>query len=102
METFRIEVGHEHGVKPGNIVGAVANEIDLESKFIGRIDIRDDHTYLDLPEGMPDDVMDHLRKVRVAGQMMRISRVDGVPPRAPIRKHGGDFDPKRKPPRQKY
>ncbi|MBL0041717.1 MAG: DEAD/DEAH box helicase [Xanthomonadales bacterium] len=102
METFRIEVGHVHGVKPGNIVGAVANEIDLESKFIGRIDIREDHTYLDLPEGMPDDVMEHLRKVRVAGNMMRISRVDGVPPRAPIRKHGGDFDPKRKPPRRKF
>ncbi len=102
METFRIEVGHEHGVKPGNIVGAVANEIDLDSKFIGRIDIRDDHTYLDLPEGMPDDVMNHLKKVRVAGQMMRISRVDGVPPRAPIRKPGGGFDPKRKPPRRKF
>jgi ATP-dependent RNA helicase DeaD len=102
METFRIEVGHLHGVKPGNIVGAVANEIDLESKFIGRIDIRDDHTYLDLPEGMPDDVMNHLKKVRVAGQMMRISRVDGVPPRAPIRKHVGAFDPRRKPPHRKY
>ena len=96
METFRIEVGHEHGVKPGNIVGAVANEIDLDSKFIGRIDIRDDHTYLDLPEGMPDDVMEHLKRVRVAGQPMRISRVDGVPPRAPIRKSGG-FVPKGKP-----
>jgi ATP-dependent RNA helicase DeaD len=99
METFRIEVGHEHGVKPGNIVGAVANEIDLESKFIGRIDIREDHTYLDLPEGMPDDVMEHLKRVRVAGQPMRISRVDGVPPRAPIRKMGGEFVP-RKPPRR--
>ena len=96
METFRIEVGHEHGVKPGNIVGAVANEIDLDSKFIGRIDIREDHTYLDLPEGMPDDVMEHLKRVRVAGQPMRISRVDGVPPRAPIRKSGG-FVPKGKP-----
>jgi ATP-dependent RNA helicase DeaD len=97
METFRIEVGHVHGVKPGNIVGAVANEIDLESRFIGRIDIREDHTYLDLPEGMPEDVMAHLRKVRVAGQMMRISRVDGVPPRAPIRKFGGAAAPHRKP-----
>ena len=101
METFRIEVGHEHGVKPGNIVGAVANEIDLDSKFIGRIDIREDHTYLDLPEGMPDDVMEHLKRVRVAGHPMRISRVDGVPPRAPIRKPGG-FVPKGKPPRRKY
>src|SRR5690606_28317993 len=43
METFRIEVGHAHGVQPGNIVGAIANEADLESRYIGRIDIRDDH-----------------------------------------------------------
>ena len=40
METFRIEVGHAHGVQPGNIVGAIANEADLESRYIGRIDIR--------------------------------------------------------------
>src|SRR3546814_7793868 len=53
METFRIEVGHVHGVQPGNIVGAIANEADLESRYIGRIDIRDDYSLVDLPEGMP-------------------------------------------------
>ena len=57
METYRIEVGHHHGVKPGNIVGAIANEADLESKYIGRIDIRDDHSLLDLPEGMPPELL---------------------------------------------
>jgi ATP-dependent RNA helicase DeaD len=76
METFRIEVGHVHGVKPGNIVGAIANEADLESRYIGRIDIRDDHSLIDLPEGMPREVMDHLKRVRVAGQPLRISRAD--------------------------
>ena len=75
METFRTEVGHVHGVKPGNIVGAIANEADLESRFIGRIDIHDDYSLLDLPEGMPPELMTHLQKVRVAGQPMRLSRI---------------------------
>ncbi|ALN58478.1 ATP-dependent RNA helicase [Lysobacter enzymogenes] len=74
METFRIEVGHSHGVQPGNIVGAIANEADLESRYIGRIDIRDDYTLVDLPEGMPRELMEHLKKVRVAGQPLRIQR----------------------------
>ncbi|ATE71521.1 DEAD/DEAH box helicase [Lysobacter capsici] len=74
METFRIEVGHSHGVQPGNIVGAIANEADLESRYIGRIDIRDDYTLVDLPEGMPRELMEHLKKVRVSGHPLRIQR----------------------------
>jgi ATP-dependent RNA helicase DeaD len=75
MDTYRIEVGHMHGVKPANIVGAIANEAGLESKYIGRIDIHDDHSILDLPEGMPKPLLMHLKKVRVAGQMLRLQRV---------------------------
>jgi ATP-dependent RNA helicase DeaD len=81
FETFRVEVGHTHGVKPGNIVGAIANEAGLEGKHIGHVDIRDDHTFIDLPEGMPRDIFRSLQKVRVVGQELRISRVDGKPPR---------------------
>jgi len=77
METFRIEVGHTHGVKPNNIVGAIANEAGLESKHIGRIDIRDDYSLIDLPEGMPPELLAHLKKVWVAGQRLRISRDTG-------------------------
>src|SRR5690606_2554269 len=76
METFRIEVGHAHGVQPGNIVGAIANEADLESRYIGRIDIRDDHSLIDLPEGMPRELLEHLKKVWVSGQQLRIRRAD--------------------------
>jgi ATP-dependent RNA helicase DeaD len=81
FETFRLEVGHAHGVKPGNIVGAIANEAGLEGRHIGQVDIRDDHSFVDLPEGMPKDIFRNLKKVRVAGQELRISRVDGKPPR---------------------
>jgi ATP-dependent RNA helicase DeaD len=73
MSTYRIEVGHAHGVKPGNIVGAIANEAGLEAKYIGRIEIFDDHSVLDLPEGMPKELLDHLKKVWVAGQQLKIS-----------------------------
>ena len=77
--TFRIEVGYDHGVKPGNIVGAIANEAGLDAKHIGRIEIFEDHTLLDLPDGMPPDVMSHLKSVWCAGQQLRITR-DGEPP----------------------
>lgn len=82
MRTFRIAVGHEHGVKPGNIVGAIANEANIDSKFIGRIDIYDDYTVLDLPDSLPQDMMEHLKSVRVAGQALNI-RADSASGSAP-------------------
>jgi ATP-dependent RNA helicase DeaD len=77
MERFRIEVGRAHGVQPKNIVGAIANEAGLESRYIGRIEIQEDHTLLDLPQGMPKDVFKHLKSVWVCGRQLRISRVGG-------------------------
>ncbi|MCP4487652.1 MAG: DEAD/DEAH box helicase [Gammaproteobacteria bacterium] len=73
MQRFRIEVGHDHKVKPGNIVGAIANEADIESKYIGRINIFDDHSLVDLPEGMPKELLKALKKTRVMGQALQIA-----------------------------
>ncbi|MGN6480750.1 DEAD/DEAH box helicase [Luteibacter sp.] len=77
-KTYRIEVGHEHGVKPGNIVGAIANEGGVEAKFIGRVSIRDDYSLIDLPDGMPAETFNHLKKVWVAQQQLKISEWDGT------------------------
>ncbi|MFZ6644835.1 DEAD/DEAH box helicase [Undibacterium sp. TJN25] len=82
MQTYRIEVGHEHGVKPGNIVGAIANEAGLDSKHIGRIEIYDDYSVLDLPEDLSSSTLEQLQTVRVAGQQLRI-RADGAASSAP-------------------
>ena len=73
LQTYRIEVGHDHGVKPGNIVGAIANEAGIDSKHMGRIQINDDYSTIDLPEGMPKDIFIDLKSVRVAGQKLNIS-----------------------------
>ena len=75
METFRIEVGSVHGIKPGNIVGAIANEAGIEGVHIGRVDIREDYSFVDLPEGMPKQIFTELQQVRVVGRELRISRV---------------------------
>ncbi len=82
METFRVEVGHMHGVKPGNIVGAIANEAELDSKHIGRITIHEDHSLVDLPVGMPSEILPLLKKSWVAGQRLRISRGTAGEPHA--------------------
>ena len=87
MATYRIEVGHANGVKPGNIVGAIANEGNIESRHIGRIEIYDDYTTLDLPSDLPKDLVDHLKTVWVAGQQLNITR-DGEEAPAP-KKAGG-------------
>jgi ATP-dependent RNA helicase DeaD len=83
MERFRLAVGYRHGVKPGNIVGAIANEAELESRYIGHIDIQDDYTLVDLPAGMPEETFETLRNAWVCGRKLGLERVvAGQPPSA--------------------
>ena len=79
MVRYRIAVGHHHGAKPSNIVGAIANEISLESRHIGRIDIFPDFSLVDLPETLPSAALSHLKKVRVAGRPLALSEDRGAP-----------------------
>lgn len=89
-------------MKPGNIVGAIANEAELDSEYIGRIEIYADHSTIDMPEGMPKELFKHLKKVRVAGQRLDISRLskagnifdDGKPPAKKKASAGKDKKPR--------
>ncbi len=82
LERYRIEVGRAHGVQPGHIVGAIANEAGLEGRHIGHIEIHDDFSHVDLPAGMPPEVFEDLKKVWVCGRPLAISRsAQGGPPK---------------------
>ena len=97
LQRYRIEVGHDHDVKPGNIVGAIASEAGLDGKYIGHIKIFDDHSLVDLPEGMPKDIFKDLKKTRVAGQQLQISAFDEArPARNKERKSAGKTSEKAK------
>jgi len=74
MERYRIEVGHSHEVKPGNIVGAIANEGGIDSKNMGQISIYGDYTLIDLPQDLSKETVNELKKVWVAGQQLKISK----------------------------
>ena len=76
MERFRVEVGWRDRIKPGNIVGAIANEAGLNGRSIGRIQIFDTHSTVDLPKGMPDDVFQGLRQLRVMNKPLQLSRLE--------------------------
>ncbi len=75
MESYRIEAGCDDGVQASNIVGAIANEAGIESRYIGRINIFDKYSVVDLPLGMPGETFNVLRAAWVCGKQMRISRV---------------------------
>ena len=73
MITYRLEVGKNDSVEPANIVGAIANEADISSQYIGQIKLYDSFSTVDLPEGMPNEIFNHLKKVRVRGNPLNIS-----------------------------
>ncbi len=85
-ERFRVEVGRRDGVKPGNLVGAIANEAGISSRFIGSIDIFDEYCTVDLPSGMPKEVLDTLQRAVVCNKPLAMTKVGkggkvGGPPR---------------------
>jgi len=77
MKRFRLDVGRRNQIKPGNIVGAIANEAELESKYIGEIEIRDDYSTVDLPADMPKEIMAILKKARVGARALDIKVYQG-------------------------
>jgi len=79
MERYRIEVGNRHKINPGNIVGAIANEAGIDSDFIGKIKIYDHYSTVDLPKGIPHDILRHLKNIRIGGQKINISKTIDLP-----------------------
>lgn len=78
MKHFRIEVGSADGVQAGNIVGAIANEAGLDSKQIGRIEIFEFYSSVDLPADLPRPILNHLKNVWVAGRQLHIHPMAGT------------------------
>jgi ATP-dependent RNA helicase DeaD len=74
MTRYRVEVGHRDRVKPGNLVGAIANESGLQGRMIGRIQIFESHSFVDLPKGMPEDVFNALRRLKVLNRELQITQ----------------------------
>lgn len=75
-ELFRIDVGSIHGVKPGNIVGAIANEAGLESRFITGLKIHTDHSTVFLPKGMSKEVFQGLSRAWVCGRQLKLTLLE--------------------------
>ena len=73
MIRYRLAVGEVHEAAAKHIVGAIANEAGLDSEYMGRIEIYERHSTIELPDGMPKEIFEHLRKVRVRGERLRIA-----------------------------
>ncbi|MBZ8177046.1 DEAD/DEAH box helicase [Corynebacterium sp. 3HC-13] len=94
-DLYRLDVGRRHRVRPGAIVGALANEGGLNSKDFGRITIGAEHSLVELPKKLPKDFFDRLRETRISGQLIKIERDHGRPPRRNVDRRGGRRDSSR-------
>jgi ATP-dependent RNA helicase DeaD len=103
MVRYSVDVGRVHGVKPGNLVGAIANEADIDSCYIGQIELHDDFSTVDLPEGMPPEVLQTLEDTEVCGQRLALTPSVGSAEKAarstlkkPAKRSAGKAKPKKK------
>ena len=94
MQRYWLGVGYQHGVKPGNIVGAIANEAGVESQYIGRIDISENFSTVDLPDSIPAPMIQILKRARICGQPLNIRPWSDD---LPSDRDGRTAKPKRKP-----
>jgi ATP-dependent RNA helicase DeaD len=79
MVRYRIDVGRDHGVQVKDIVGAIANEAGIESRFIGRIGLYDESSTVELPAGMPAEAANALKRTRVRGVPINLRPDEGRP-----------------------
>jgi ATP-dependent RNA helicase DeaD len=79
MATYRIRVGRRHKVQPGAIVGAIANEGGLTRADFGHIDIRIDHSLVELPAKLPNKTLKALANTRISGQLIELTLADSRP-----------------------
>ena len=77
LQRYRLDVGRSHEVRPGDIVGAIANEAGIDSQYIGHIKLFDEFSTVDLPKGMSPEVMQLLKKVRVRNRPLNIAEDTG-------------------------
>jgi ATP-dependent RNA helicase DeaD len=75
MKRYRVEIGWDDGVKPGSLVGAIANEAGLDGRDIGTINIQDRHSFVDLPKSLSLDVVESLGMTKIRGKSLRLTPV---------------------------
>lgn len=99
MDLYRIEVGRADGVEVRHIVGAIANEGDINSRYIGHIKLYDDYSTIELPQGMPKELLQQFGKTRVLNKQMRMSFIAEAKGERGgdnfgAKRHGGRFEEK--------
>ncbi|MEK9497555.1 DEAD/DEAH family ATP-dependent RNA helicase [Photorhabdus sp. P32] len=89
MELYRIEVGRDDGVEVRHIVGAIANEGDISSRYIGNIKLFATHSTIELPKGMPGDLLSHFTRTRILNKPMNMQLLGDAQPFERRERRGG-------------
>ena len=68
MVRLFINIGKKKGVRPGDILGAIAGESSISGDLVGAIDVHDQYTFVEVPKEVAKDVMYGMRHAKIKGK----------------------------------
>ena len=78
MTRLFINIGKKQGIRPGDIVGAIAGESGIPGKMIGSIDMYDRYTFVDVPRGQVGAIIKAMKKSKIKGKSVNVERANGT------------------------
>ena len=76
MTRLFINIGKKQGIRPGDIVGAIAGESGIPGKMIGSIDMYDRYTFVDVPRGQVGAIIKAMKKSKIKGKSVNVERAN--------------------------
>ncbi|MCI9139927.1 DEAD/DEAH box helicase [bacterium 1XD42-8] len=74
MTRLFINIGKRDGVRPANILGAIAGESGISGNLVGSIDMYDNYTFVDVPQNMASEVLDAMNQAKIKGRSVTMER----------------------------
>jgi ATP-independent RNA helicase DbpA len=75
MVTLCIDGGRKNKIRPGDILGALTGTAGIEGKYVGKIDITDNHSYVAIEQGMANQAVKHLAEGTIKGRKLRVWKI---------------------------
>ena len=74
MARLFIGAGRNLSLRPGDLVGAIANEVGVDSSAVGAIQILERHTIVEVPDEIAEDIITALRAATIRGKRVLVRR----------------------------
>ncbi len=77
MTRLFVNIGKSQGVRPGDVLGAIAGESGISGRMVGSIDMYDNYTFVEVPSEYADAVLLAMKKAKIKGKHVHMEIANG-------------------------